>query len=87
MLENLRFYLNEEKNEDEFAKQIASLGDIYVNEAFSCSHRAHSSVSKITKYIPSFAGILLNKELTALKKITQNSKTNYLHYWWIKNFN
>ena len=58
MLENLRFYLNEEKNEDEFAKQIASLGDIYVNEAFSCSHRAHSSVSKITKYIPSFAGIL-----------------------------
>ena len=71
MLENLRFYLNEEKNEDEFAKQIASLGDIYVNEAFSCSHRAHSSVSKITKYIPSFAGILLNKELTALKKITE----------------
>tara|TARA_B100000029_G_scaffold258775_1_gene255398 strand:- start:5063 stop:6244 length:1182 start_codon:yes stop_codon:yes gene_type:complete len=71
MLENIRYYENEEKNDKDFAKKIASLGDIYVNEAFSCSHRCHASVSEITNYIPSFGGILLNKEVTALNKITK----------------
>ena len=71
MLENIRYYENEEKNDDEFAKKLASLGDLYVNEAFSCSHRPHASLSKITKYIPSYAGKLLKKELNALNKITK----------------
>ena len=72
MLENLRFYDGEEKNNEEFAKTLASFGDLYVNDAFSCSHREHASVSKITKYVPSYAGIQLMSEITALKKITNN---------------
>tara|TARA_B100001123_G_C15205395_1_gene985027 strand:+ start:191 stop:1372 length:1182 start_codon:yes stop_codon:yes gene_type:complete len=71
MLENIRYYGDEEKNDKNFAKKLASLGDIYVNEAFSCSHRPHASVNEITNYIPSFAGILLNKEVIALNKITK----------------
>ncbi len=71
MLENLRYYEDEEKNDKNFAKKLASLGDIYVNEAFSCSHRSHASVSEIMNHIPSFAGILLNKEVIALKKLTK----------------
>ena len=53
-LENIRFYFEEEKNDTNFSKQLASLGDLYINDAFSCSHRAHASVSEITKFIPSF---------------------------------
>ena len=71
MLENIRYYGDEEKNDKNFAKKLASLGDIYVNEAFSCSHRSHASVSEIMNHIPSFAGILLNKEVIALKKLTK----------------
>ena len=71
-LENIRFYKEEEKNDNSFAKHLAGLGDLYVNDAFSCSHREHASVSKITKYIPSYAGIQLMSEITALKKITNN---------------
>ena len=53
LLENIRFYPEEEANDDKFSKKLASLGEIYVNDAFSCSHRDHASISKITKYIPS----------------------------------
>ena len=70
ILENLRFYEEEEKNDNEFAKHLASLADIYVNDAFSCSHRAHASIFEITKFIPSFAGLQLNLEINALSKIT-----------------
>jgi len=56
ILENIRFYEEEEKNDNEFAKHLASLADIYVNDAFSCSHRAHASIFEITKFIPSYAG-------------------------------
>jgi len=70
MLENLRFYKEEEKNDNEFAKHLASLADIYVNDAFSCSHRAHASIYEITKFIPSYAGLQLNLEIDALTKIT-----------------
>jgi len=72
LLENIRFYPEEEENDEKFAKHIASLGDLYVNEAFSCSHRSHASVSKISKYVEAYAGILLNSELKALNKITKN---------------
>ena len=69
-LENIRFYEKEEKNDTSFAKQLASLADLFVNDAFSCSHRAHTSVSKITEFLPSFAGLQLEAELSALKKVT-----------------
>ena len=70
MMENIRFYEGEEKNEDSFSKKISSLGDIYINDAFSCSHRAHSSIEGITKYIPSYCGLQFIEEINALKKIT-----------------
>ena len=70
ILENLRFYEEEEKNDNGFAKHLASLADIYVNDAFSCSHRAHTSIVEITKFIPSYAGLQLNLEIDALTKIT-----------------
>jgi phosphoglycerate kinase len=74
MLENLRFYEEEEKNDSDFAKHLASLADIYVNDAFSCSHRAHASIFEITKFIPSYAGLQLNLEIDALTKITSEIK-------------
>ena len=74
VLENIRFYLEEEENDLAFAKHLASFGDIYVNDAFSCSHRAHASVTNITKFLPSYAGIQLNSEVNALEKITNDIK-------------
>ena len=74
MLENLRFYQEEEENNNEFAKHLASLADIYVNDAFSCSHRAHASIFEITKFLPSYAGLQLNLEIDALTKITSEIK-------------
>ena len=73
-LENIRFHIEEEKNDTSFAKHLASLADVYVNDAFSCSHRAHTSVSKITEFIPSFAGLQLETEINALKKVTTEIK-------------
>ena len=70
MMENIRFYEGEEKNEDSFSKKISKLGDIYVNDAFSCSHRAHSSIQGITKHIQSYCGLQFSEEINALKKIT-----------------
>ena len=70
ILENIRFYAEEEKNDHKFSKHLASLGDIYVNDAFSCSHRAHASILQISKYLPSFSGLQLKLEVEALNKIT-----------------
>ena len=74
MLENIRFYYEEEKNDLEFAKQLSSLADIYVNDAFSCSHRAHSSIHAVTNFLPSYSGLQLDNEVNALKKITSEIK-------------
>ena len=74
MLENLRFYQEEEENNSEFAKHMASLADIYVNDAFSCSHRTHTSIFEITKFLPSYAGLQLSLEINALTKITSEIK-------------
>ena len=73
-LENIRFYKEEENNDAFFAKHLAGLADLYVNDAFSCSHRAHASVSKITEFLPSFAGLQLEEEINALKKVTSEIK-------------
>ncbi len=70
MLENIRFNEGEESNDNEFSKRISDLGDIYINDAFSCSHRSHASVEGITKYIPSYFGLQIAEEINALKKIT-----------------
>jgi len=70
MMENIRFYKEEEENEEFFSKKISNLGDVYVNDAFSCSHRAHSSIEGIAKYIPSYCGLQFSEEINALSKIT-----------------
>ena len=74
MMENIRFNEKEEQNDDSFSKKISNLGDIYVNDAFSCSHRSHSSIEGITKYIPSYCGLQFIEEINALKKITSEIK-------------
>ena len=74
LLENLRFHKEEELNSATFAKELSKNGDIYVNEAFSCSHRAHASVYEITKHINSFAGKQLLKEISVIKMLTSNAK-------------
>ncbi len=74
MLENIRFHPEEEKNNQQFAKHLATLADIYVNDAFSCSHRAHASIHEITKFLPSYSGLQFDLEVNALKKITSEIK-------------
>ena len=73
LLENIRFHKEEENNDSEFAKQLSSIADIYINEAFSCSHRAHASVTGITKFIRSYAGETIINELDSLEKIFNKS--------------
>ena len=68
LLENLRFHGEEEKNDKAFAKQLAALGDLYVNDAFSCAHRAHASTEAIAHLLPAAAGRLMQAELEALGK-------------------
>ena len=66
MLENIRFNKGEELNDSKFSKKLSNLGDIYVNDAFSCSHRAHASVEGITKYIPSYFGLQILEEINSI---------------------
>lgn len=74
LLENLRFHKAEEKNDPAFAKDLASLADIYVNDAFGTAHRAHASTAGITQYLPSVAGFLIEKELQYLGSAINNPK-------------
>jgi len=74
MFENIRFYQEEEENDTNFAKHISSFADIYVNDAFSCSHRTHSSIQEIPKFLPSYSGLQLNIEVNALKRLTSEIK-------------
>ena len=69
LLENLRFHPQEEAGDREFAREIASLGDFFVNDAFSCSHRAHASITGIAEFLPTAAGRLMQEELTVLTSI------------------
>ncbi|MBD1879286.1 MULTISPECIES: phosphoglycerate kinase [unclassified Coleofasciculus] len=73
LLENVRFYPEEEKNDPEFAKKLASVADLYVNDAFGTAHRAHASTEGVTKYLsPSVAGYLIEKELQYLQSAIEN---------------
>lgn len=74
MLENLRFYKEEQKDNKEFAKQLANLADIYINDAFANSHRKHASMNAIQKYLPAYAGLLLEEEIKNLYKIIHPKK-------------
>jgi len=72
MLENLRWHPEEEKNDTFFAKQLAALGEVYINDAFGVSHRTHASVAAITQFLPSGAGLLLAKEVDNLTRVRDN---------------
>jgi phosphoglycerate kinase len=74
VMENIRLWPEEEKNDPVFAKRLASLGDVYVNDAFAVSHRAHASVDAITRFLPSFAGLELEKELRVLDAVMKKPR-------------
>jgi phosphoglycerate kinase len=69
LLENLRFHAEEEKGEEEFAKRLAGLADLYVNDAFGAAHRAHASTAVIAKFLPAVAGLLMGKEAEMLTRV------------------
>lgn len=72
LLENLRFHKGEEKNDKEFAAALAGLADVYVNDAFSCSHRSHASITGVAEILPSAAGFLIEEEVKNLENILSN---------------
>lgn len=72
LLENLRFDAREEKNDSEFAKELASLADIYVNDAFGAAHRAHASTEGVAHELPAYLGLLMQKEVDSLGKLLDN---------------
>ena len=78
LLENLRFYSEEEANDPDFANSLADLADIYINDAFGTCHRAHASVEGITKYIPSAAGFLLQKEIEIMGNALKSPKKPFI---------
>jgi phosphoglycerate kinase len=75
LIENIRYFKEENNNDENFSKKLASLGDIFINDAFSCSHRKQASIHNITKFVKkSFAGPLLKKEIDAINLVLQNKK-------------
>lgn len=78
MLENVRFHKEEENNDPEFARKLASLGEVFVNDAFGSAHRAHASTEGVTKYLPAVSGFLMEKELEYLNRATQNPERPYI---------
>lgn len=78
MLENVRFYKEEEQNDEGFSKELASLADIYVNDAFGTAHRAHASTAGIARYIPAVAGFLMCKEIVSLSKAVEEAEPPFV---------
>ena len=74
LFENIRFFQEEESDDENFAKNLSKLGDFFINEAFSCSHRKQASIHKITKFIDSYGGPLLEKEIQSINLIIKNKK-------------
>ena len=74
LIENIRFFKEEENDDEAFAKTLSKLGDIYINEAFSCSHRKQASIHKVTKFIDSYGGPNLEKEIKSIDLIIKNKK-------------
>lgn len=78
LLENTRFYPGEEKNDQDIAKQLAELGDVYVNDAFGSAHRAHSSTEGVARYLPAVAGLLMEKEIEFLGSALENPQRPFV---------
>jgi phosphoglycerate kinase len=78
MLENVRFHKEEEKNEPGFAKQLAGLGEVYVNDAFGSAHRAHASTEGVARFLPAVSGFLMEQELEYLSRATENPQHPYI---------
>ena len=78
LLENMRFYSGEKNNEETFAKQLASHGDVYVNDAFGVSHRKNASITILPQLIPSYGGLLLKKEVSMISKCIENPKKPFV---------
>lgn len=78
LLENVRFYLEEEANDEGFARALAQLADCYVNDAFGTAHRAHASTYGVAKFLPSAAGLLLEREVSALQRAVENPQRPFL---------
>jgi phosphoglycerate kinase len=78
LLENLRFYPEEEANDQGFAQQLASLGEVYVNDAFGAAHRAHASTEGVARYLPAVAGLLMEKELSFLGGALENPRRPFV---------
>ncbi|MEG6615111.1 phosphoglycerate kinase [Peptococcaceae bacterium 1198_IL3148] len=78
LLENVRFYQQETQNDPQFAKQLAELADVFVNDAFGTAHRAHASTAGVAEYLPAVAGYLLQKELDMLGQAVENPKRPFV---------
>jgi phosphoglycerate kinase len=74
VLENIRYYPEEKKNDDTFSQKLAQLGEVYVNDAFGVSHRAHASVVGVTKHADSYGGLLLKKEVEMIRRVIEDPK-------------
>ncbi|MER3553549.1 MAG: phosphoglycerate kinase [Meiothermus sp.] len=79
LLDNVRFELGEEKNDEALAQKYARLGDAFVLDAFGSAHRAHASVTGVAKFLPSYAGLLMEKEVSSLKRVLENPE----HPYWV----
>ncbi len=75
LLENLRFHSGEEENDAEFSRQLAALGDLYINDAFGTAHRAHASTAGIADYLPAYAGFLMEQEVKMLSEVLNSPKS------------
>ena len=78
LIENVRFHAEEEKNDPEFAKELASLADIYCNDAFGTAHRAHASTAGVAAYLPAVCGYLIQKEISIMGKALENPKRPFV---------
>jgi phosphoglycerate kinase len=78
LLENVRFYAEEEKNDREFAKKLASLAELYINDAFGTAHRAHASTAGVAEFLPAGAGYLMKKEIEVMGKALENPERPFV---------
>jgi phosphoglycerate kinase len=78
LLENIRFYKEEEANDEQFARKLAELADIYVNDAFGTAHRAHASTAGVAQFLPAYAGFLIQKELDVMGKALKDPKRPFV---------
>lgn len=78
ILENVRFYKEEEENDDQFAKDLASLADVFVNDAFGAAHRAHASTAGVARHLPAVAGFLMSKEILSLTKAVEEAEPPFV---------